>query len=145
MRFYIDADSLCHSANTETASLRVGNNQKIKFLKCSFQRHFSGRNSRRPRHSCKFLTANCRLTYLPVCRKPSTSVGDIIIIDIRPELKPHQDLIGEEILKIHKNIKTVLAKAGDISGVYRIREYTSLCGENKTRTSPSGIRLPIPR
>lgn len=61
-------------------------------------------------------------------------VGDIIIIDIRPELQPHQDLIGEEILKIHKNIKTVLAKAGDISGVYRIREYTSLCGENKTRT-----------
>ncbi|HSQ48883.1 MAG TPA: class I SAM-dependent methyltransferase family protein [Candidatus Deferrimicrobiaceae bacterium] len=61
-------------------------------------------------------------------------VGDIIIIDIRPELKPHQDLIGEEILKIHKNIKTVLAKAGDISGVYRIREYTLLCGENKTRT-----------
>lgn len=61
-------------------------------------------------------------------------VGDIIIIDIRPELKPHQDLISEEILKIHKNIKTVLAKAGDISGVYRLREYILLCGENKTRT-----------
>ena len=61
-------------------------------------------------------------------------VGDIIIIDIRPELKPNQNLIGEEILKIHKNIKTLLAKAGDISGVYRLREYTFLCGENKTRT-----------
>jgi tRNA (guanine37-N1)-methyltransferase len=61
-------------------------------------------------------------------------VGDIVIIDIPPELKLHQTLIGEAILKIHKNIKTVLAKAGDISGVYRVREYTHLAGENKTQT-----------
>jgi tRNA (guanine37-N1)-methyltransferase len=62
------------------------------------------------------------------------AVGDIVIIDILPELKPHQTLIGEAILKIHKNIKTVLAKAGDISGVYRVREYTHLAGENRTQT-----------
>jgi tRNA (guanine37-N1)-methyltransferase len=61
-------------------------------------------------------------------------VGDIVIIDIPPELKPHETLIGGAILKIHKNIKTVLAKAGDISGVYRVREYTHLAGENRTQT-----------
>lgn len=61
-------------------------------------------------------------------------VGDIVIIEIPPELKPFQVLIGEAILKIHKNAKTVLAKAGDIGGVYRIRNYTNIAGEFKTRT-----------
>ncbi|MDR1992620.1 MAG: class I SAM-dependent methyltransferase family protein [Nitrososphaerota archaeon] len=61
-------------------------------------------------------------------------VGDIVIIDISPSLRLHQNLIGEAILQSHKNIKTVLAKAGDISGVYRVRDYAFVSGEHKTRT-----------
>jgi tRNA (guanine37-N1)-methyltransferase len=61
-------------------------------------------------------------------------IGDIAIIDIPPELKPHENLIGQAILKTHKNIRTVLAKASDISGVYRIRDYTFIAGEHKTQT-----------
>jgi tRNA (guanine37-N1)-methyltransferase len=62
------------------------------------------------------------------------TIGDIVVIDIPLELKPHQALIGDAILKTHKNIRTVLAKAGDIHGVYRVRNYTLVAGENKTRT-----------
>ncbi|MGD6851065.1 MAG: class I SAM-dependent methyltransferase [Candidatus Bathyarchaeia archaeon] len=62
------------------------------------------------------------------------TIGDIVIIDIPPQLKPHQNQIGEAILQTHPNIKTVLAKAGDISGVYRIRDYTFIAGTHKTRT-----------
>lgn len=61
-------------------------------------------------------------------------IGDIAIIEIPQELKAHEALIGEAILKTHKNIKTVLAKAGAISGIYRIREFTFIAGEHKTRT-----------
>jgi tRNA (guanine37-N1)-methyltransferase len=61
-------------------------------------------------------------------------VGDIAIIDIPPELKAHEALIGQAILKTQKNVKTVLAKAGDISGVFRVRDYTFIAGENKTTT-----------
>jgi tRNA (guanine37-N1)-methyltransferase len=61
-------------------------------------------------------------------------VGDIVIIDIPLLLKQHQTLIGEAILQTHRNIKTVLAKAGDISGVYRIRNYNIISGEHKTHT-----------
>ncbi len=61
-------------------------------------------------------------------------VGDIVIIEVPPQLKPHQTLIGEAILQTHKNIKTVLGKAGDISGVYRIRDYTFIAGTQKTNT-----------
>jgi tRNA (guanine37-N1)-methyltransferase len=61
-------------------------------------------------------------------------VGDIVIIDIPQPLKPYQNLIGEAILRTHRNIHTVLAKAGDIGGIYRIRDYTFIAGEHKTQT-----------
>lgn len=61
-------------------------------------------------------------------------IGDIAIIEIPSALIPHEQAIGEAILKTHKNIHTVLTKAGDISGTYRIRDYTFIAGEHKTQT-----------
>lgn len=61
-------------------------------------------------------------------------VGDIAIVEVPQELKPYEGLIGESILATHKNIKTVLAKAGAVTGVFRIRELTFIAGEQKTRT-----------
>jgi tRNA (guanine37-N1)-methyltransferase len=61
-------------------------------------------------------------------------IGDIVVIEIPQQLKPHQNLLGEAILQIHPNIKTVLGKAGDINGVYRIRDYTFIAGEHRTET-----------
>ncbi|HEX9862887.1 MAG TPA: tRNA (guanine-N1)-methyltransferase, partial [Candidatus Bathyarchaeia archaeon] len=62
------------------------------------------------------------------------TVGDIAIIEIPPELNAHATLIGEAILKTHKNMHTVLAKAGAVSGTYRIRELAVIAGEPKTAT-----------
>ena len=62
------------------------------------------------------------------------TVGDIAIIEIPPELKVHESLIGESILTVHKNVRTVLAKAGAVSGTYRLREFEVIAGENKTVT-----------
>ena len=61
-------------------------------------------------------------------------IGDMAIIDIPPELKSRENIIGEAILQTHRNIKTVLAKAGAISGTYRVREYDFIAGEQKTQT-----------
>jgi tRNA (guanine37-N1)-methyltransferase len=61
-------------------------------------------------------------------------VGDIAIIEIADQLKTYQSVIGQAILKTHKNIKAVYAKAGAVSGVYRIRDLTNIAGENRTRT-----------
>ncbi len=61
-------------------------------------------------------------------------VGDLIIIDVPPQMKPYQTLIGEALMQTHKSIKGVLGKAGDVSGVYRIRDYTFLAGEKRTHT-----------
>lgn len=61
-------------------------------------------------------------------------IGDIAVVEIPPELEPHKRLIGKAILKIHKRVKTVLAKAGAVSGVYRTREFETIAGEDKTKT-----------
>ena len=61
-------------------------------------------------------------------------VGDIAIIEIPPELKTHESLVGQAILKTHKNIRTVLAKVGAVSGTYRLREFDIIAGEHRTNT-----------
>lgn len=62
-------------------------------------------------------------------------VGDIVIIELPPELKSHEKLIGAAILETHKNVRTVLVKAGAVSGTYRLREFDVIAGKARTRTS----------
>jgi len=61
-------------------------------------------------------------------------IGDVAVIEISPELNAYKDTIGYAILKTHKNIKSVHAKAGAINGVYRIRDLIYIAGENRTKT-----------
>jgi tRNA (guanine37-N1)-methyltransferase len=61
-------------------------------------------------------------------------IGDVAVLEIPSELKAYQRIIGQAILKTHKNIKSVHAKAGVISGVYRIRDLIYIAGENRTQT-----------
>lgn len=61
-------------------------------------------------------------------------VGDIAIVEIPPELDAHKDVIGKAILEAHKNVKTVLAKAGAVGGIHRVREFNVISGEPKTAT-----------
>jgi tRNA (guanine37-N1)-methyltransferase len=59
-------------------------------------------------------------------------VGDIAIIDVPPELQPHKILLGKAILESHRGVKSVWAKAGKVSGVYRLRDLEFLAGEQRT-------------
>jgi tRNA (guanine37-N1)-methyltransferase len=61
-------------------------------------------------------------------------IGDIVIIEIPPELQAHKNLIGKAILATHKNVHTVLAKVGAVRGTYRLREFEIIAGEHKTTT-----------
>ena len=61
-------------------------------------------------------------------------VGDIAIIEVPPELKTHEKTIGTAIIDTHKNVRTVLAKAGAVGGTYRVREFDVIAGEPKTST-----------
>ena len=61
-------------------------------------------------------------------------VGDIGIVEISKELEPYKNVIGRALLKANKNVRTVLAKAGAVTGTYRLRDYTFVAGERKTTT-----------
>jgi tRNA (guanine37-N1)-methyltransferase len=61
-------------------------------------------------------------------------IGEIAVIEIPPELKTYQNLIGEAILATHKNVRTVLAKVGAVTGTYRLRQLEIIAGEPKTAT-----------
>ncbi|MEM2337518.1 MAG: class I SAM-dependent methyltransferase family protein [Candidatus Bathyarchaeia archaeon] len=61
-------------------------------------------------------------------------VGDIAIIEIPPELEAYKTEIGNAVLQVHKNVQTVLAKAGAVKGEYRLREFHVIAGKAKTET-----------
>ena len=71
------------------------------------------------------------LTLLP---RAYDLIGDIAVLEIPDELSQYSKLIGETFHKIHSNFKTILAKSGAVSGTTRVREYTLLAGEDKTKT-----------
>jgi tRNA (guanine37-N1)-methyltransferase len=71
------------------------------------------------------------LTILP---RALDVVGDIAIIEISHELEPHKIAIGAAIMKTHRSVRVVLAKAGAISGTYRLRKFDFIAGEHRTNT-----------
>lgn len=56
-------------------------------------------------------------------------IGSIAIIEIPPELEKKEKIIGETLLELHKNIKTVLKKAGIHSGIYRRQKMKVISGK----------------
>lgn len=62
-------------------------------------------------------------------------IGDIAIMEIPKELKNYSTVLGEAILKMHKNIKSAFSKSSPIEGAYRIRSLDFLSGENRTHTT----------
>jgi len=61
-------------------------------------------------------------------------IGDIAVVEIAPELESYKQMIGNAILRAHKRVRTVLAKSGAVSGVYRLRTFEAISGQGKTET-----------
>ncbi len=69
----------------------------------------------------------------------------VAIVEIPDELKTKEKKIAEEIIKIHKNVKTVLKKISSRKGTFRTREYQFLLGDKNTEVIhiEHGCRLKI--
>ena len=61
-------------------------------------------------------------------------VGSIAIIELTPELDQYREVIGKAVMESNRNVRTVLAKASAISGIYRLRNYTVIAGKPNTET-----------
>jgi tRNA (guanine37-N1)-methyltransferase len=61
-------------------------------------------------------------------------IGHIAIIEVPERLKRKKKLIAKVIMELNKHIKTVLEKASERKGVYRIRKYRFLAGDKNFET-----------
>ncbi|MFH0737285.1 MAG: class I SAM-dependent methyltransferase family protein [Candidatus Micrarchaeota archaeon] len=59
-------------------------------------------------------------------------IGDIAIIEIPDGLEAKEKLIGDALLKVHKNLKTVLKKLSPMEGEFRVRKVKRIAGEDRT-------------
>jgi tRNA (guanine37-N1)-methyltransferase len=61
-------------------------------------------------------------------------VGDIAVIRLTKASEKNAKKIADAVMKVHGNVKTVLAQTSAISGDFRLRRLTYISGENRTRT-----------
>jgi tRNA (guanine37-N1)-methyltransferase len=61
-------------------------------------------------------------------------VGDIAIIRLTEKSEKYGQIIAESIMKVHKNVKTVLAQTSPVHGDYRLRKLKHIAGEKRTVT-----------
>jgi len=61
-------------------------------------------------------------------------IGDIAVIDLPSHLTSYKKLIGEAIVELNPHIKSVFARMGKTSGIYRIRPLEHIAGTYKTLT-----------
>jgi len=61
-------------------------------------------------------------------------VGDIAVVEIPPELEGYKAIVGNAILATHKRLSTVLTKSSAVGGEYRVREFETIAGVDKTKT-----------
>src|SRR3989344_7635585 len=73
-------------------------------------------------------------------------IGDILIFNAFPaELNKYQKIIGNNILKLYKNIKVVAIKTRKVSGRLRLQKLKIIAGSNRKETihKENGINIKL--
>ncbi len=60
-------------------------------------------------------------------------VGEIALVEIPDELWSKNKLIGQAVMRVHKNVRAVYAKRS-VQGIYRVRDLELIAGEPITET-----------
>jgi len=61
-------------------------------------------------------------------------VGDIAIIRLSSASQKNAKKIADAVMRVHGNVKTVLAQTSVVGGEFRLRRLTHIAGENSTNT-----------
>jgi tRNA (guanine37-N1)-methyltransferase len=61
-------------------------------------------------------------------------IGHIAILRLTDVSKKHGQVIAEVVMRVHKNVKTVLAQTNPVKGRYRLRNLEYVAGETHTLT-----------
>jgi tRNA (guanine37-N1)-methyltransferase len=61
-------------------------------------------------------------------------LGELAIVEIPGGLVKKRKEIGEAVMEVHKNVRTVAAKMGPMEGKFRVRKLEVIAGKKKTET-----------
>lgn len=61
-------------------------------------------------------------------------IGDVAVLELKPELWRFRFEIGEAVLKVNRHLKAVYVKGGRVNGVHRVRRLVHVAGEKRTLT-----------
>lgn len=61
-------------------------------------------------------------------------VGDIAVVKLPEKLLPKKHLIGQALIEVHNNVRTVLNQTTPVRGEFRTRELEVIAGEPRTET-----------
>jgi tRNA (guanine37-N1)-methyltransferase len=61
-------------------------------------------------------------------------VGDIAIVKLPAKLLPKKYIIGQALMQVHNNVRTVLNQTSPVRWEFRTRELEVIAGEQKTET-----------
>ncbi len=91
------------------------------------------------------LKSRLTLEELALLPKAQEIVGNILILEISPQLEKKEKLIAEAYLKINKQIATIVKKKEMHKGVFRTRKVTVLAGKNTKETAhlENGVRIKL--
>jgi tRNA (guanine37-N1)-methyltransferase len=69
-------------------------------------------------------------------------VGDIILIKLAEDLRPYRHVIGEALLRTHRNVH-VVCRVNPVSGELRTRDVEVIAGEHRTVTTHTEYGLSL--
>lgn len=61
-------------------------------------------------------------------------IGDIAVVKLPEKLLPKKRLIGQALIEVHSNVRTVLNQISPVRGEFRTRELEVIAGEPRTET-----------
>ncbi len=62
-------------------------------------------------------------------------LGELAIVEIPEELERKKKAIGEAVMEVHRNVRTVAMKKGPMEGEFRVRKLEVIAGKKKTETT----------
>lgn len=71
---------------------------------------------------------------IPFIPRSYDIIGHVAIVEVPEELKEYEKEIGEAILQIHKNVRTVAVEEGPHEGVFRVQRVRVVAGKNNLLT-----------
>ncbi len=61
-------------------------------------------------------------------------LGELAVVEIPESLREYEKTIGNAVMKVHGNVRTVAAKRGPMEGEFRVRKLEVIAGEKRTET-----------